>query len=62
MERELFLFVGKRHTDQGAPPFVALGTAIGARLLGKVTLAGLHRLVGVLLVLAGLAMALGLSA
>jgi hypothetical protein len=38
-----------------------VGTFLGVRLLGKVTLEGLHRLVGVLLLLAGLAIATGLS-
>lgn len=39
-----------------------LGTFLGVRLLGKVTLRGLHVLVGVLLLIAGAAIALGLSA
>lgn len=38
-----------------------LGTFIGLRLLGKVTLAGLHRLIGILLLVAGLAIASGLG-
>ena len=38
------------------------GTVLGVRLLGKVTLDALHTLVGILLLLAGLAIALGLSA
>ena len=36
------------------------GAFIGVRLLGKMTLAGVRRIVGTLLVLLGLAMALGL--
>ena len=39
-----------------------VGTFLGVRLLGKMTLSGLHVLVGVLLLVAGLAIALGLSA
>ncbi|MDF1701296.1 MAG: sulfite exporter TauE/SafE family protein [Planctomycetota bacterium] len=39
-----------------------VGTFLGVRLLGKMTLSGLHMLVGLLLLVAGLAIALGLSA
>ena len=41
--------------------FALLGTVLGTRLLGKVTLDTLHRIVGVLLLLAGLAIVMGLS-
>lgn len=53
--------------DQSARPlaiallFAFLGTFLGVRLIGKITLRGLHLLIGVLLLLAGLAIASGLA-
>jgi uncharacterized membrane protein YfcA len=38
-----------------------VGSFIGKRLLRKVTLAGLHRVVGALLLLVGAALALGIA-
>ncbi len=41
--------------------FALLGTVLGTRLIGKITLDTLHRIVGVLLLLAGIAIVMGLS-
>ncbi len=41
--------------------FAFLGTFLGVRLIGKMTLEGLHVLIGLLLLLAGLAIATGLA-